>query len=161
MADETQAPIPTPHPALRKLDRYVGTWSMEGHLVGSDELAIKGETTFRWIPGGFFLEQDFRMDFMGMEIQSLELIGYDPETGTFPPRCIRTFAGAAPVPMGGRRRHGEISVNYGPMDSTFTGTWAEDGESFSGGWRPNSTPTKRSTWPTTSAAVGSRRSLVP
>ena len=30
-----------------------------------------------------------------------------------------------------------ISVNYGPMDSTFTGTWAEDGESFSGGWRPN------------------------
>jgi hypothetical protein len=23
------------------------------------------------------------------------------------------------------------------MDSTFTGTWAEDGESFSGGWRPN------------------------
>jgi hypothetical protein len=29
-----------------------------------------------------------------------------------------------------------ISVSYGPLDSTFTGSWREDG-TFSGGWRPN------------------------
>jgi hypothetical protein len=138
MADETQGQIPTPDPALRKLDRYVGTWSMEGHLVGSDELAIKGETTFRWLPGGFFLVQDFRMDFMGMQIESLELIGHDPETGTFP---STVYSNLSPAPLPYRWEvEGDtvkISVTYGPLDSTFTGAWSEDGESFSGGWRPN------------------------
>ena len=41
---------------------------MEGHLVGSDETNIKGETSFRWLPGGFFLEQHTQLDFMGLEI---------------------------------------------------------------------------------------------
>ena len=138
MADEMQAQAPKPDPALHKFDRYVGTWSMEGHLVGSDEYAIEGETTFRWLPGGFFLEQDFRMDFMGTEIQSIELIGYDPETGTFP---STVYSNLSPAPLPYRWEvdgdHVKISVAYGPMDSTFTGTWSDDGESFSGGWRPN------------------------
>ena len=49
--------LPQPDPALRRLDRLVGTWTMEGNLVGSDEHNIQGQTTFRWLPGGFFLEQ--------------------------------------------------------------------------------------------------------
>jgi hypothetical protein len=40
--------------------------SMEGHVVGSDEMNIRGETTFRWLPGGFFLEQHGQLDFMGL-----------------------------------------------------------------------------------------------
>ena len=97
MADETQATqLPTPDPALRGLDRFVGTWSMEGHLVGSDEIAIKGQTTFRWLPGGFFLEQHGTMNFLGMELDSLELIGSDPETGTFP---STVFTNISPTPL--------------------------------------------------------------
>jgi hypothetical protein len=34
-------------PALRRLDRLVGTWAMEGNLVGSDDKNIRGEATFR------------------------------------------------------------------------------------------------------------------
>lgn len=30
-----------------------------------------------------------------------------------------------------------ISVAYGPLDATFKGKFSKDGESFSGGWRPN------------------------
>ena len=138
MADEQQGQPPAPDPALKQLDRFVGTWSMEGHLVGSDEITIKGETTFRWLPGGFFLEQDFTMDFMGMAIASLELIGYDPETGTFP---STVYANMSPVPLPYRWEIDgdsvKITVQYGPMDSTFTGKWSADGKSFSGGWRPN------------------------
>ena len=66
---------PQPDPALRRLDRLVGRWSMEGNLVGSDEKNIKGETTFSWLPGGFFLQQRVHIDFMGLPIDSLELIG--------------------------------------------------------------------------------------
>jgi hypothetical protein len=51
MAEETQAQLPTPDPALRALDRFVGTWSMEGHLVGSDDITIKGQTTSAGDPG--------------------------------------------------------------------------------------------------------------
>jgi hypothetical protein len=129
--------LPQPDPELRRLDRLVGTWSMEGHLVGSDEKNIKGETTFRWLPGGFFLEQHVRLNFMGMEIDSLELIGYDPETKTFP---STVYSNLSPAPLPYRWDvQGDtvtIAVTYGPMDSTFTGSWLEDG-TFAGGWRPN------------------------
>jgi uncharacterized protein DUF1579 len=140
MADEAaqQAGLPTPDPALERLNRFVGTWRMEGHLVGSEENNIKGEATYQWLPGGFFLEQRINLDFMGMQIESLELIGYDPETKTFP---STVFSNLSPAPLPYRWEVGDdtvkISVSYGPLDATFEGSWSEDGESFGGGWRPN------------------------
>jgi hypothetical protein len=129
--------LPQPDPALRRLDSFVGRWSMEGHLVGSDETNIGGETTFRWLPGGFFLEQHMQLDFMGMEIDCLELIGYDPETDTFP---STVFSNISPNPLPYRYDvRGEevtITVSYGPLDATFKGAWRDDG-TFAGGWRPN------------------------
>jgi Protein of unknown function (DUF1579) len=136
--DDAQPQMPTPDPALQRLDRFVGTWSMEGHLPDSDEIVIKGETTFRWLPGGFFLEQHGTMDFMGMQLDSLELIGYDPETKTFP---STVFANLGPQPLPYRWEvEGDtlkISVTYGPLNATFTGRFSEDGQSFAGSWRPN------------------------
>jgi Protein of unknown function (DUF1579) len=87
---------PQPDPALRRLDRFVGRWSMEGNLVGSEERNIKGETEFRWLPGGFFLEQRARIDFVGFQIDALELIGYDPASDTFP---STVFSGFSPQPL--------------------------------------------------------------
>lgn len=129
--------LPQPDPALRRLDRLVGRWSMQGHLVGSDETTIRGESSFRWLPGGFFLEQRTQIDFMGLRIESLELIGYDPETDTFPSTVYSNLS-PAPLPynwdvQGDSVR---IMVSYGPLDATFTGSWGEDG-TFSGGWRPS------------------------
>ena len=134
----TETPeLPQPDPALKRLDRLVGSWRMEGNLVGSDEKNITGETTFRWVAGGFFLEQRVRIDFMGLEIDSVELIGYDPETDTFPSTVYSNFS---PVPLpyrwDARGDDVTISVSYGVLDATFTGLWQEDG-TFSGGWRPN------------------------
>jgi hypothetical protein len=133
---ETPGP-PPPHPELARLNRLVGTWRMEGHLVGSDEITIRGETTFRWLPGGYFLEQRVTIDFGGLQIDSLELIGYDPETDTFPSTVYSNFS-PEPLPYKWDVRGDDvtISVSYGPLDSTFTGAWREDG-TFSGGWRPN------------------------
>jgi hypothetical protein len=129
--------LPRPDPALKRLDRFVGSWTMEGRLVGSDETTISGQATYRWLPGGFFLEQHVQLDFMGLEIDSLELIGYDPETQTF---RSTVFSNLSPVPLPYRWDvRGDsvtITVSYGPLDATFTGSWREDG-TFSGGWRPN------------------------
>jgi hypothetical protein len=36
--------LPQPDPALRRLDRLVGRWSMEGNLVGAGEKNIRGDS---------------------------------------------------------------------------------------------------------------------
>jgi hypothetical protein len=135
MSDTQQ--LPQPDPALRRLDRLVGTWTMEGNLVGSDDNTIRGQTTFRWLAGGFFLEQRARIDFAGQPIDALELIGYDPATDTFP---STVFSGFSPAPLpyrwDVRGDRVTITVAYAPLDATFTGSWGQDG-TFSGGWRPN------------------------
>ena len=139
MSNETTQQLPKPDPALRELDFLVGTWSMKGHLVGSDEANIVGETTYEWLPGGFFLRQRVRMDFAGLfQIDSEELIGHDPETGKFKSSVYSNLA-PEPLPYHWDVRDGSmtITVSYGPLDATFKGELGEDGNSFSGGWRPN------------------------
>jgi hypothetical protein len=42
MSDNNEAQGLTPDPALKQLDRFVGTWNMEGNLVGSDEKTVEG-----------------------------------------------------------------------------------------------------------------------
>jgi hypothetical protein len=56
-------------------------------------------------------------------------------------RCARASASTASIACfsARRSRRGDsvtITVAYGPLDATFTGSWREDG-TFSGGWRPN------------------------
>jgi hypothetical protein len=134
---ETQAP--TPDPALQRLDRLVGTWTLKGHLVGSDEENISGEISFQWLEGGFFLQQDAEIHFAGMfEVKARELIGYDPETESF---ASYVYSNLSPEPLPYRwDLRGDtltISVSHGPLDSSFSGEFSDDGESFSGGWRAN------------------------
>jgi len=49
--------------------------------------------------------------------------------------------GGGPTPLPYRWEVGDdtvsISVSYGPLDATFKGGFGEDGQSFSGTWRPN------------------------
>ncbi|MGH2536740.1 MAG: DUF1579 family protein [Candidatus Promineifilaceae bacterium] len=142
MPDQNDAPaaqLPQPDPALKRLDRLVGSWSMQGHLLGSDEENIHGKATFQWLAGGFFMQQDVEIDFAGQfHIVSHELIGYDPETGAF---ASNVYSNMSPTPLPYKwDLRGDkltISVNYGAMDSSFEGDFSPDGNTFSGGWRPN------------------------
>jgi Protein of unknown function (DUF1579) len=136
-AHETQQP--TPDPALRRLDRLVGTWTLTGHLIGSDEENISGEISFQWLDGGFFLQQDAEIRFAGMfTVNARELIGYDAETGAF---ASYVYSNLSPLPLPYKwDLRGDtltISVSHGPLDSSFSGEFSDDGESFSGGWRAN------------------------
>jgi Protein of unknown function (DUF1579) len=135
---DTATQAPTPDPALRRLDPLVGDWTMTGHLVGSSDENIVGRASFRWLPGGFFLQQDIEIDFAGQfQVNSHELIGYDPETGAFA-SLVYSNLSPAPLPYTWDLRDNtlHISVSHGPLDATFEGRIAEDGSAFSGGWRP-------------------------
>ena len=65
MADNIEARtqgMSTPDLALKRLNRLLGTWSMKGHPIGSDEDSITGTTTFKRLQKedddgtGFFLQ---------------------------------------------------------------------------------------------------------
>jgi hypothetical protein len=131
-----------PDPALKRLERLVGTWSMTGRPLGSDKDSISGTTSFKWLHGAegtsFFLQQDMDMDYDGKPIRSHELIGYDPKTKAF---ASHVFSNMAPDPWPYEWDvQGDdltISIKKGHMDAKFTGKFSPDGDSFSGGWRPS------------------------
>lgn len=108
MAGDTQPQLPTPAPALQRLDRFVGTWSKKGLLVGSDEIRNKWQTTFRWRLGGFLLEQHGTLKFLGMELDSPRVDRLRPRDRDLPVhRLHEHLPTALAVPVGDRRGHPE------------------------------------------------------
>jgi hypothetical protein len=131
-----QAGPPQPDPALRRLDRYVGTWALKGRTLDSQVDNVSGTTTFEWLPGGFFLQQHITLNFAGYEIDGLELIGYDPATGTFPSTVFANTFGT-PIPYRWEVEGDVLKITTEMLGATFRGKWSKDGTSFSGGWRPD------------------------
>ncbi|HYU75711.1 MAG TPA: DUF1579 family protein, partial [Ktedonobacteraceae bacterium] len=87
----------TPDPALKRLEKLVGTWSIKGRTLDSQDDNISGWVTIEWLPGGFFLQQLGEMEFMGSKIHSLEIVGYDPSTKAFFSNVYSNMAGV-PAP---------------------------------------------------------------
>jgi hypothetical protein len=128
---------PKPAPALKRLDGFVGTWSIKGRTLDSKVENVSARTTFEWLPGRFFLKQSFEADFMGMKIQSLELIGYDPASDTFPSLVYSNLVGV-PIPYRYDVRGKDVTITTDLAGGAkMTGKISEDGYTFSGGWRPN------------------------
>ena len=127
---------PQPDPALKLLDRFVGSWRMTGRTLDSDVDNITASASYEWLPGGFFMLQRFQADFLGMRIESFELIGYDPETGTFPSTVYSNMAGT-PLAYRWEVDGDELTITTDVLGATFRGRWSEDGRTFAGGWRPH------------------------
>jgi len=133
--DNAQAQqVPRPDPALKRLEKFIGTWEMKGRTLNSKEDNVVGRATFEWLPGGFFLQQRIELNFMGMELRSVELIRYDPDTQSFP---SYVYSNMSPMPLpytwDVQGDDLTISVAYGPIDATFQGKFSEDGKRFSNG----------------------------
>ncbi|WP_082089240.1 DUF1579 family protein [Methanosarcina horonobensis] len=128
---------PKPDSALKRLEGLVGTWSIKGRTLDSKTDNVSALTTFEWLPGGFFLKQSFEADFMGMKIQSLELIYYDLENDTFPSLVYSNLAGV-PIPYRYDIKGKDVIITTDlGGGAKMTGKISEDGNTFSGGWRPN------------------------
>jgi hypothetical protein len=133
--DEMQPP--GPDPALAALDMFVGTWDLTGRTLGADEDNVKGRLQFEWLPGKYFLQQRVELEFAGFSVAALEVIGYDPLTGKFPSTVFANMFGepiAYEYDVDGHAFtiHTELAGG-----ATYTGSFTEDGQSASGGWRPD------------------------
>lgn len=89
----TMPSAPEPHPVLRELDVLEGEWRLEGRDLTSGE-PFTGTVWRRWLPGGFFLEQQTCMD--GQQPEGNEYIGYDSAAGSL--RSM-LFSGEGPGPF--------------------------------------------------------------
>ena len=70
-------------------------------------------------------------------IAALEVIGYDPATEKFPSTVFASMIGV-PIPYEYDVQGDRVTIRTELAGgATFTGTWAEDGSSMSGGWRPD------------------------
>ena len=135
--DAQQQGPPGPDPALKQLERFVGTWDLRGRTLDSEKDNVFGRTSFEWLPGGFFLQQRIELDFMGMEIKGLEVIGYDPSTGKYPSTVYSNLVGT-PIPYEYDIQNDHVKIRTELAGgATFTGTWSTEGDTGSGGWRPD------------------------
>ena len=121
------------NPALKRLDILIGTWDLTGRTLDSDQGNITGWNTFEWLPAGFFLKSTGEINFKGALIQSLEIIGYDPENDTFPSSVYSNMDGNV-LPYSWNVQGN--TVTHSDKTSKYTGTISEDGQTLSGGWRP-------------------------
>ncbi|MGO8950951.1 MAG: DUF1579 family protein [Ktedonobacterales bacterium] len=133
--DNDVAPIhmSTPDPALRRLEKLVGTWRITGRTLDSEDENISGQVTIEWLLGGFFLQQRGEIGVGGLKVQSLEIVGYEPSTKAFP---SYVYSSMDSVP---RRYQWDVagnSVTHWTDGAKYTGTFSEDGTVLSGGWRP-------------------------
>jgi hypothetical protein len=131
MSDDTTTPVPQPpaepHPALRSLDRLVGTWTVSG----PDEL--RGQVTYEWMEGGFFLVQHVDLDQAGQRTRGVEYIGHDEETGS-----LRShYFGTGQILEYVYEVTGDtLTIWFGAVGSpaSFTGTFSDDGTTNTGRW---------------------------
>ena len=134
--NENQPPMALfqPDPALKRLEKLVGTWELTGRTLSSNEDNITDWTTFEWMPGGFFLKAVGELTFKGFTIQSLEIIGYDPERKTFPSNVYSSMSGTV---FSYEWDVQDGTVIHAGLGETYTGTFSEDGNLLIGGWRPD------------------------
>ena len=135
--EQTQPQPPGPDPALKALEMFIGDWEVTGRTAGADADDVQGRLHFEWLPGGFFMQQRVELTFTGFSVAALEIIGYDPATGRFPSTVFANVFGQ-PIPYEYEIDGGNFTIHteFGG-GATYTGSFSADGDTASGGWRPN------------------------
>lgn len=133
-ANSQQPEILQPNPALKRLERLVGTWYMTGRGPNASRDTIIGTSKFEWLPGGFFLQVTGEIEIDGFKFWSLEIIGYDAAIDAFTSNVYSSMEGLVRVYHWDFQ--GDILTHW-EETSKYTGTISADGNTITGGWRPN------------------------
>lgn len=136
--DRAQHQPPAPNPALKKLDKLVGTWEMTGRESGP-EGEIHGQMRFEWLEGGYFLVQRTDINHVGHQIKGIEYIGYGRDFyGNAPEECSSQY-----FDNDGNNFQYVWEVDddnltiwggYVGSPAAFKGTFSEDGNAITGAW---------------------------
>jgi len=122
-----------PDPALKHLKPFVGKWNTVGEIQASPygpAGKIIGTDTYEWLPGGFFLVHRVDVHMGDQTNESIEIIGYDASTKTYPMHSFDSQGNHLVMQAG--VVGDQWTFTGGSM--RFTGTFSEDGKSISGKW---------------------------
>ena len=128
-----QPQIQQPNPALKRLDRLVGTWRMTGRTLNAEQDNFSGTATFEWLPGGHFLQTTGTVEMNGFKFWNMEIIGYDASIDAFTSTVYSSMEGVTRV------YHWDFqgdTLTHWEETSKYTGTISPDGNTIMGGWRP-------------------------
>ena len=140
MTETAQAAGPgTQH---RLLDAFVGTWRTEGVIRAGEHgpaAAFTATDRYEWMAGGFFLIHHVAAQMGEDPLTALEIIGYDPATGTYP---MRSFDSQGNTGTHQAALRDGVWTFAGDTER-FTGSFSEDGNTITGLWEQSA---DGSTW---------------
>ena len=119
---------------LEQLGKLVGSWNMSGRTLDSDTDNISGHVTIEWILGGSVLQLKGKMQIKGFEMESLELIWHDATANAFSAHAYTSMGGN---PIQYRWDIQGNTLTHSGAGATYSGTISEDGNTITGGWRPD------------------------
>lgn len=131
--EETQK-AERPDPALKRLEKLVGTWNLKGRTLDSRKYNILGWSTFDWLPGEFFLKSFGEISFRGFSVTGLEIIGYDQKKKTFSSTVYSNLSGEAHAYEWNVQGN---SIVHSGLGWKYSGVLSNDGNTLTGSWRPD------------------------
>ena len=120
-------------PAHDRLNIFVGTWHTVGEILGGEAgepMALRATDTYEWLPGGYFLIHHVDGTVDGQPVQTLEVIGHDPERGDY---FSQSYDNAGSVASYRARLEGGRWQIIGEHER-FDGEFAEGGRVLRGQW---------------------------
>jgi hypothetical protein len=129
--DMRHAEQPVPDAEVRRLQRLVGTWTVSG--------GARGEVTFEWLDGGFFLIQRVDLEQDGRRVTGIEIIGRERKFGEPPGADItsRYYDAAGDTLDYVYELSGDLLTIWGGERGSpayFEGRFDADGDTVTGAW---------------------------
>jgi Protein of unknown function (DUF1579) len=141
VASKPQSPQPplAPSDEYQLLNVFVGKWHLEGLSYGLGQskenpydspVRWSAEETYEWLPGGFFLVNNFNAQIGDAAMNGMEIIGYDAVSQSYTSQLFDSY---------GRILSGQRSIHDGVWSYTgteyrVTYTFRNDGNSMATHW---------------------------
>jgi hypothetical protein len=121
---------------LERLNPFVGVWKTEGEMRTDPNAPARftAMDTYEWLPGGYFLLHHFDADMPDGKVQGIEVIGYSPETNSYP---MHSFDNSGKASIMQARLEQDTWTFIGES-MRFTGGFHDDGKVFAGLWESRS-----------------------
>ena len=111
-------------PEHEHFEKMVGTWDTVTRMwmaPGAPPMESKGQTEFRLILDGRFVEQVYKCESMGMPFEGLGITGYDRFKKKYVAIWMDNRSNAVFTSAGTADASGKVFTYYGTMDDPITG----------------------------------------